>query len=119
MAYGIYLTLDQDQWFNADFSATNKLTGTIYTDINRQTAKNLTGYTLKLRMHRPKHFGDFFNKTADIVVAADGTWSYAVKQGEIPPRGIYYVKLEIAKSGDQESTLNRVELHVLEGPGGG
>jgi len=118
MAYGLYLTLDQDQWFRADFSATNKLTGTIYTDINQQTPKTLTGYTLKIRMHRPKHFGDFFNKTASIENASNGTWSYAVVQGGMPPRGIYYVKMELTKSGDQESTLNRVELHILEGPSG-
>ena len=118
MAYGLFLTLDQNVWFRGDFSATNALTGTIFTDINKQTAKNLTGFTLKVRMHRPKHFGDFFNKIATIVVAASGTWKYNVQQGEIPPRGIYFVKLEIAKSGDQESTLNRVELHILEGPSG-
>lgn len=118
MAYGLYLTLDQDQWFRGDFSATNKLTGTIYSNINRTTAKNLTGYTLNIRFHRPKHFGDFFNKEATIVTAGDGTWSYAVGEGEIPPRGIYHVKLEIKKSGDRESTLNRVELHILEGPTG-
>jgi len=67
-------------------------------------------------MHRPIHFGDFFNKTADIVVAASGTWSYALKSGETPPRGIYYVKLEISKSGVQESNLNRVEIQILGGP---
>jgi len=116
MAYGLYLTLDQDQWFRGDFSSDNKLTGTIYTDINQQTAKNLTGYTLTIRLHRPKHFGDFFNKSADIVVAGSGTWSRAIQAGEMPPRGIYYVKLEIAKSGVVESTLNRSELHILEGP---
>jgi len=118
MVYGLYLTLDQSQWFRGDFSATNKLTGTIYTDINRQTAKNLTGYTLAIRLHRPKHFGDYFNKSADIVVAANGTWARAIQAGEMPPRGIYYVKLEISKTGDTESTLNRQELHILEGPTG-
>ena len=116
MVYGLWLTLDQSQWFRGDFSATNLLTGTIYTNNNRTTAKNLTGYTLTVRMHRPKHFGDFFNKTASIAVAGDGTWSYAVQAGEIPPRGIYFVKIELTKSGDRESTLNRQELHILEGP---
>jgi len=116
MAYGLWLTLDQNQWFRGDFSATNKLTGTIYTDINKTVAKNLTGYTISLIFHRPKHFGDFFRKTASIVVAADGTWEYAVKDGEIPPRGIYFCKIEISKTGDKESTLNRVELQILEGP---
>lgn len=118
MVYGLYLTLDQDQWFRGDFSSDSLLTGTIYTDVNRTVAKNLTGYTLKIRMYRPKHFGDFFGKAGTIVTAANGTWSYAMQRGEIPPRGIFYVKLEIAKSGVVESTLNRVELHILEGPSG-
>ena len=118
MVYGLFLTVDQNVWFRNDFSATNALTGTIFTDINKQIAKNLTGFTLTVRLHRPKSFGDFFNKIADIVVAANGTWKYNVNQGEMPPRGIYFVKLELSKTGDQESTLNRVELHILEGPAG-
>ena len=116
MSYGLYLTLDQTRWYRGDFSSDNAITFTVYTDINRQTAKNLTGYTLTLRLHRPKHFGDSFNKTAEIVTAASGTGRYFVNQGEIPPRGLYFVKLELSKSGVVESTLNRVELYVLEGP---
>lgn len=118
MAYGLYLALDQDRWFRGDFSATNALTGTIYTDINQQTVKNLTGFTVTLRFHRPIHFGDFFNKTATIVVAANGTFSYNFVAGDAPPRGIYFVKVELSKSGDLESTLNRVELIILGGPSG-
>lgn len=119
MAYGLYLSLDQPRWFRDNFSATNKLTGTIYTDINQTTAKNLTGYTLKVRLSKPDgpgKFSDFFDKTASIVVAANGTWEYAVQDGDMPARGLYYMTLEIAQSGDQESTLNRVEFHILEGP---
>ena len=116
MVYGIFLTLDQKRWYREDFSSENKLTGTIFTDVNKTTTKNLTGFTLTVRMNRIKAFGDFFNKVVDIVVAADGTWSFAVGQGEIPPRGIYFVKVELTKAGVRESTLNRVELHILEGP---
>jgi len=119
MAYGLYHKLDQNRWYRGDFSSDNKLTGTIYTDINQVTAKNLTGFTVKIRMSRPKQFGDFFNKEATIVVAGDGTWSYAVAEGEIPPRGIYFVKIEIRKSGVVESSLNRQELQVIQGPSGG
>ncbi len=116
MGYGLYLKLDQDRWFRGDFSSDNKLTGTIYTDNDQVTAKNLTGYTLIVRMHRPIHFGDFFNLSADIVVAGDGTWSIALTSGQTPPRGLYFVKVEIAKSGVVESTLNRVEIMILGGP---
>ena len=116
MAYGLWMALDQSRAYRGDFSSDAFLTGTIYTDNNQTSAKNLTGYTLLLRMHRPIHFGDFFNKTASIVVAASGTWKYDVNTGELPPRGIYYVKMELSKSGVVESTLNRVELHILGGP---
>lgn len=116
MAYGLYLKMDQKRWFRGDFSTTNLLTGTLYTDVNQTTAKSLSGYTIKIRMHRAIHFGDFFNKTATIVSATAGTFSYAVESGQMPPRGIYYVKVEIAKTGDLESSINRIELQVLEGP---
>ena len=119
MAAGLYLSLDQDQWFRNNFSSTNPLTGTIYTDINQTSAKDLTGYAITIRMSRPNgpgRFSDFFNKTASIVVAANGTWSYAIAQSELPHRGVYYVTAELTKAGDQESTLNRVEFHILEGP---
>lgn len=116
MAYGLYLKLDQKQWYRGDYSATNKLTGTIYTDKNMTVAKNLTGYTLTVRMFKPRTIGDRFNKTATIVTAASGTWSYAVQQGEMPIFGLYHVTVTLSKSGDQETTLNTVELQVLEGP---
>ena len=115
MAYGLFLTLDQPRWYRDDFSSTNKMTGTIYTDIQKITAKNLTGFTLIIRLYKGNRWGDHFGKTADIVVAADGTWSYAVGQNEMPPPGIYNVKLELQKSGKQESTVNRVELFVVDG----
>ena len=116
MAYGLWLTLDQKQWFRDDFSSENKLTGTIYTDINKTSTKNLSGYTLKIRMHRPKYYGDFFNQIASD--DGSGVFSYAVGVGEMPPRGIYFVKIELSKTGVVESTLNRVELQILEGPSG-
>jgi hypothetical protein len=116
MAYGLWLTLDQDIWYRGDYSSENKLTGTIYTDKNRTVAKNLTGYTIKIRLFKPRTIGDRFNKTASIVTAADGTFDYAVGQGEMPIFGLYEVIVELSKSGVKESTLNHVELQVLEGP---
>jgi len=118
MAYGFYLVLDQDQWFREDFSDTNLLTGTIYTNKALTVKANLTSYTLTIRMMRYQRWGDHFNKDATIVSATAGTWSYAVAVGEIPPPGIYNVKLELTRTGRKESTLNRVELLVLEGPAG-
>jgi hypothetical protein len=119
LVYGIYLSLDQDRWFRNDFSSDDKLTGTIYTDINQTSAKNLTGYTVTIRMSKTDGFGKFtdrFNKAADIEVAANGTWSYAVAEGEIPVFGLYNVWAEISKSGTNETTLNHTTLHIIEGP---
>jgi hypothetical protein len=116
MVYGLYLTLDQTQWFRGDYSDEDLLTGTIYSDINKVTAKNLTGYTLKVKMFRSHHFGALTDFTATIVTAASGTWSYAVTASDMPPRGNYFVKVELSKSGTAVSTLNRVQLNVLQGP---
>lgn len=116
MAYGLWLVLDQDKWFRDNFSSENKITGTIYTDKQLVTAKNLTGYTLTVRMWRDRAWGDRFNKAATIVSATDGTFSYAVAEGEIPPPGIYKVSVELTKSGVRETTLNRQELFVKIGP---
>lgn len=116
MAYGLFLELDQDRWYRSDYSSENKLTGTIYTDKNMTVKKNLTGYTITIRMFKLKTIGDRFNKTGTIVTAADGTWSYAVQNGDMPIWGLYQVVVELSKSGVKESTLNHVELQILEGP---
>lgn len=116
MSYGIYLKLDQTQWFTADFSDTNKLTGTIYSDNLLSTAFNLTGYTIKVRMFKRGGASDHFDKTASIVNAANGTWSYAVAESEIPSEGLYLVKIELSKSGERMSTLNIQELLIIKGP---
>ena len=116
MAYGLYHTLDQTRWFRGDYSSSNKLTGTIYTDKDRTTAKSLTGKTVKVRFYSRWSQGDRFDKTASIVVAANGTWSYAVAIGETPPAGLYLVKVELSESGMLESTLNTQELLILDGP---
>jgi len=116
MAYGLFLALDQDKWYRNDFSSENKLTGTIYTDKQMTVKKNLTGYTLTVRMWKDRAWGDRFNQIASIVSATEGTWSYAVATGNMPPPGIYKVSIELTKSGVKESTLNRQELFVKIGP---
>ena len=70
MAYGLYLAADQDRWFRNNFSDEDLLTGTVYTDINQTTAKDLTGYTVTVRLSRrdgPGRHGDFLNAPAWIV----------------------------------------------------
>ena len=116
MAYGLYLVLDQREWYRNDFSSENKLTGTIYTDIGQTVKKNLTGFTITIQMHSGRAWGDRFDKTASIVSATGGTWSYAVTRADMPPPRIYKVTARITKSGVSETTLNRQELNVIVGP---
>lgn len=116
MSYGTHLTLDQPIWFRNDFSSESKLTGTLYTDVNRTVKKNLTGFTLTLKLWKPRTVGDRFNKVASIVSAVDGTWEYAVQEGDMPIYGLYYVGLELTKAGVRETNINQVEFMLLEGP---
>ena len=118
MVYGLYLTLDQRRWRYGDFSSDNGLTGTIYTNEAKTTAKNLTGYTVTLRLFRHP-FGnvDYLNQTATIVSASGGTFQYLPTQGQMPYWHAYYAKVELTKSGVQESTLNNDQiLNILPGP---
>lgn len=115
MAYKAYLTLDQPRWVNGDYSSSNKLTGTIYSDASKATAYSLTGLTLKIRIFKRWQNSDYFDKTATIVSASAGTWEYAVAKGEMPQPGMYVLKVEMSSSGNQVSTFPE-EFEVLEGP---
>ena len=116
MAYGAYLKLDQKVLYNGDYSDTNKLTGTIYTDAGLSSAFNLTGYTLKVRMFERDSTEDWFDNTATIVTAGSGTWSYAIADNDLPSAGIYIVAVELSKSGEVMTTLNNVEILIKSGP---
>lgn len=107
--------MDQRRWAEGDYSSTNKLTGTIYTDSAKTTAKNLTGLTIKIRIFRRWSSTDLFNKTGSIVTAASGTWSYAVAVGEMPSSGLYLLEVELSQSGEVISTFP-VEFHIISGP---
>ena len=116
MAYGLYLVLDQREWYRNDFSSEQKLTGTIFTNIQQTVKKNLTGFTITIQMHSGRAWGDRFDKTASIVSATGGTWEYAVQESEMPPPRIYKVTARLTKAGVSETTLNRQELNVIVGP---
>lgn len=118
MTLGCYLTLDQGVIYNDNYSSDSslKLTGTFYSDIGKTTAFNLTGYTIKLRIHRDGARSDLFNQTCTITIAASGTFYLNVTSGTLPYPGMYLVTGELAKSGTVVSSLNRVELLVRAGP---
>lgn len=110
------MKLDQKVLYNGDYSDTNKLTGTIYTDAGLSSTFSLTGYTLTVRIFERDSTEDWFNKTATIVSAGSGTWSYAVADEELPSAGIYLVAVELSKSGEVMTTLNNVEILIKSGP---
>ena len=116
MTLGYYLSLDQLVLFNSNFSDTLKITGTCFSNKNKSTAFDLTGYTLTLRFFRDGGTTDHYNKTVDIVTAASGTWSEAVTTGTLPFEGLYLIDLVLTKSGTQISNLNRVEVLIKRGP---
>lgn len=116
MVLGYYLTLDQTSLYNGNFSDTLKITGTCYSDINKTTALDLTGYTLTLKLHKENSSADWYGQTCSITTAASGTFNKAVTSGTLPFAGLYLVDLVLTKSGTQISNLNRIELLIQRGP---
>lgn len=115
MALGAYLECDQKRLPYGDYSDTNKLTGTIYSNEARTSAFNLTGYTLTVFMFKRWQTGAHFEKTANITVAASGTWNYPIAQNELPPPGLYLIEIQLSKSGEVLSTFPE-EIIVSESP---
>ena len=118
MTLGVYLTLDQTTLYNGDYSDVSgfKLTGTVYSDINKTTAFNLTGYTLTLQFFRSGGFSDYLAQTCTITVAASGTFYLSLTDGALPFAGLYEAKIELTKSGTKVRSLNRVEILIESGP---
>lgn len=118
MVLGVYLTLDQGIVYNGDYSDVSgfKLTGTVYSDINKTTAFNLTGYTITLQFFKNGGFIDYLAQTCTITVAASGTFYLSLTDGALPFSGIYEAKIELTKSGTKVRSLNRVEVLIERGP---
>lgn len=118
MPLGSYLTLDQSVLFNGNYSSDSalKLTGTIYTDIGKTVAFNLTGYTITMRLYRDNGIIDQFNQACTITTAASGTFYISITSGVLPYAGLYLVVVELSKSGTLISNLNRVEMLITRGP---
>lgn len=118
MPLGVYLTLDQLVLYNENFSDVSgfKITGTVYSDINKTVAFNLTGYTIKLRLSKENAKSDNFNQTCTIDVAASGTFYLSVTENTLPIADFYLANIELTKSGSKVTSLNRVEVLVKRGP---
>lgn len=118
MVLGVYLTLDQKVLFNDDYSDASglKLTGTVYSDIGKTTAFNLTGYTITLRFYRDDSKSDRLNRECTITVAASGTFYINIATQQLPTAGLYLAKVTLTKSGTSVSSLNRSEILIKRGP---
>lgn len=115
---GVFLSLDQSTLYNNDFSSDSslKVTGTIYSDIGKTTAFNLTGYTIKLGLYRDGSLAALYDESCTITVAASGTFYINVTSDTLPIPGIYQARVQLTKSGTQTTSLNRVEVLVKKGP---
>jgi len=115
---GVYLSLDQSVIYNDNFSDVSalKLTGTIYSDVNKTTAFNLTGYTIKIKLSEENGKADYLNQTCTITSAVAGTFYLSVAESTLPTAAIYLANIELVKSGTKVSSLNRTELLVKRAP---
>lgn len=118
MPLGVYLTLDQSVIYNENFSDVSgfRITGTLYSDIDKTVAFDLTGYTIKLRLVKDNAKSDNFNQTCTITVAASGTFYLQVTENTLPTAGLYLAHVELTKSGSKVTSLNRQEVLVKRGP---
>lgn len=118
MPLGIYVTIDQNILYNENYSDVSgfRITGTIYSDINKTVVFDTTGYTIKLRLSQGNGKADSFNQTCTATVAASGTFHLAVTTNTLPTAGLYLAHVELSKSGSVVTSLNRNEVLVKRGP---
>lgn len=118
MPLGIYVTLDQSIVYNDNYSDVSgfRLTGTIYSDINKTAAFDTTGYTIKIRLSPENGKSDQFEQTCTATVAASGTWYLQVTANTLPVAGLYLAYIELSKSGSVVTSLNRNEILIKRGP---
>ena len=60
----------------------------------------------------------FISKGPDIVSASDGTFEFAVTQGDFIHPGIFQCEIEITKSGNVRESTKAVEFYVKWSPAG-
>lgn len=111
----LFLKIDQTEWPFGDFSTESKLTGTIYTDKELVTPKDLTGFTISIKLFRRWHRMSFISQNVSAVSAVNGTWEYAVTESDFIHPGLFQLELELTKSGVREST-KPVEFYVKWSP---
>ena len=70
-------------------------------------AYNLSGYTITLKVWKPGTPGTLVVEgSCDITVAASGTCTYTIADGDFDTDAQYKMELELTKTGKVESTKN-------------
>jgi|LWDU01.1.fsa_nt_gi hypothetical protein len=100
------LKLDVEEWNREDYTAStgNGISFTVYTEEKMVNAKNLTGYTLKLRFYDQDNV-EITNFDASILVAASGTGEFLPAIGELNFNYIGEVELEMTGTNEIISAI--------------
>jgi len=95
--------LDTEKWIKGNYTAStgNGISGTIYTEEKMVNAKDITGYTLKIRLYDQNN-QEVFSDDADILIAASGTWEYLPALGKLNFTFIGELEVELLKSDSTE-----------------
>ena len=95
------LKLNTEEWNQGDYTAStgNGISFTIYTEEKMINAKNLTGYTLKIKLYDQN--GDrILSEDCSILVAASGTGEFLPANGNLNINFIGEGEIELTGSGE-------------------
>ena len=105
----LYLQLDQEIWYRADYSDEDilSITGTVYSNATMLTAFDITNYTLKIKGFNQRGEIEIGEKDATIISGIAGTWRYKPDLGDLNLDFIGDLELELEKSGTVISAKGR------------
>lgn len=95
------LKLNTEEWSIDDFTSTsgNGISFTIYQEEKMVNVKNLTGYTLKMRLYDQDNI-EVFSDDVNILSAVAGTGEYLPSQGKLTFGFIGEVEIELSKTNE-------------------
>jgi len=97
----LVLNLDTEEWQKGDYTATsgNGIGFTIYTEEKMANVKNLTGYTLKIKLYDQNN-DRILEEDCDIVTAGSGTGEYLPSIGHLDINFIGEVEIELTGTNE-------------------
>lgn len=98
----LFSRLNQEVWTIGNYTENTGqgLSGTVFTESKEVNAKDLSGYTLKIRLY-DQNQREVFSDDVDILVAANGTWEYLPDAGNLNFHFIGELEVELTKSGEE------------------